>query len=87
VEAAACGAPCVATRESPLPEVLEGGGLFFDPSDPVGLGRSLTRIWGDEELRDALAQRATARAGALSWDVTARETRRALEATAGGASQ
>jgi len=87
VEAAACGAPCVATRESPLPEVLEGGGLFFDPSDPEGLGRSLTRIWGDEELRDALAQRATTRAGALSWDVTARETRRALEATAGGASQ
>src|SRR5207244_4289264 len=28
VEAAACGTPVIATRESPLPELLEGGGIF-----------------------------------------------------------
>jgi glycosyltransferase involved in cell wall biosynthesis len=87
VEAAACGAPCVATRESPLPEVLEGGGLFFDPGEPEALLRCLTRIWGDDVLRDTLAGQATARASVLSWEITARETRRALEATAGGATR
>jgi glycosyltransferase involved in cell wall biosynthesis len=84
VEAAACGAPCVATLESPLPEVLEGGGLFFDPTEAQGLSHALSRIWRDDAERDVLARTATERAGALSWEVTARETRRALEATAAG---
>jgi alpha-1,3-rhamnosyl/mannosyltransferase len=85
VEAAACGAPCVATRESPLPEVLEGGGIFFDPREEGALAAALTAILGDDERRDALAERARARAAALSWDVTARCTLEALERTAGDA--
>ena len=31
VEAAACGTPVIATLESPLPQLLEGGGLFVAP--------------------------------------------------------
>ena len=33
IEAAACGAPVIATTASPLPELLEGGGLFVPPRD------------------------------------------------------
>jgi glycosyltransferase involved in cell wall biosynthesis len=82
VEAAACGAPCVATRESPLPEVLEGGGCFFDPRDESDLARSLDFVWSQPEQRDLLASTALERASALDWAITARETRLALEATA-----
>ncbi len=83
VEAAACGTPCVATIESPLPEVLQGGGLFFDPMADGALEACLPILWRNPERRDALAQTALERANALSWKVTAEATRRALEATAG----
>ncbi len=82
VEAAACGAACVATRESPLPEVLEGGGRFFDPQDDSDLVRALEFLWSQPEARADLARTALARASALDWAITARTTREALEATA-----
>jgi len=83
VEAAACGTPCLATVESPLPDVLRGGGLFFDPMDSGALEGCLEALWNDPARRDALGRVALERANALSWEITARETRRALEATAG----
>ena len=82
VEAAACGAPCIATRESPLPEVLAGGGFFFDPHDARQLEAGLRRALEAPAEREAWAKAALTRASALSWDVTARATREALEATA-----
>jgi glycosyltransferase involved in cell wall biosynthesis len=82
VEAAACGAPCIATRESPLPEVLAGGGFFFDPHDAAQLAAGLSRALEDETERARWARAAQQRAAALSWDATARATRDALEATA-----
>jgi glycosyltransferase involved in cell wall biosynthesis len=82
VEAAACGTPCIATRESPLPEVLAGGGFFFDPHDARQLEEGLRRALSQPEERARWAHAARERAAALSWDVTARATHAALEATA-----
>jgi glycosyltransferase involved in cell wall biosynthesis len=87
VEAAACGAPAIATRNSPLPEVLEGGGLFVDPQDQGEIDDAVARIVRDEALRGALAAKALERARAMSWRVTAERTRSALEAIAGGAAE
>lgn len=84
VEAAACGAPAVGTRNSPLPEVLEGGGLFVDPERPEELVEALGRLVREPGLRDRLADGALRRAGRLSWQVTADCTRRALETVARG---
>ncbi|HMB70082.1 MAG TPA: glycosyltransferase family 1 protein [bacterium] len=82
VEAAACGTPCIATRNSPLPEVLEGGGLFVDPGKPEELNDAVKRIVTDGELRRRLAAGARDRAGRLSWRTTAEATRHALETIA-----
>jgi glycosyltransferase involved in cell wall biosynthesis len=82
VEAAACGTPCIATRESPLPEVLAGGGFFFDPRDAHQLEEGLRQALEKPEERARWARAARARAAALSWDITARATHAALEATA-----
>lgn len=84
VEAAACGAPCVATRNSPLPDLLEGGGLFVDPESPGELAAALERIAAEPERRAEMARTALERAGRLSWQVTAEATRRALETIAAG---
>lgn len=82
VEAAACGTPCVATVESPLPQVLQGGGLFFDPHEEGHLEGCLEELWQRPDWRDQLATTALARARALTWEATADATRVALEETA-----
>lgn len=82
VEAAACGAPVVATTESPLPELLAGGGLFVEPGDVGGLAGAMTRLLEDRSLRASLGAAARERAGRLSWDDGARAALAAIEEAA-----
>jgi glycosyltransferase involved in cell wall biosynthesis len=67
VEAAACGTPVVATLNSPLPELLEGGGLFVPPGDQGALDAALERLVEQTPLRDEMAKRALERARRLTW--------------------
>jgi glycosyltransferase involved in cell wall biosynthesis len=82
VEAAACGTPVVATTESPLPQLLEGGGFFVDPGDESALTTALASLATDRDERDRLGAVALERARALSWDKAAAATLRALEKAA-----
>lgn len=82
VEAAACGTPVVATRRSPLPRLLDGGGIFVEPGDTGALAGALRTLARDEETRSRMARRAERRAGELSWDRSARSTLAALREAA-----
>ena len=82
VEAAACGVPVIATRESPLPQLLDGGGIFIAPGDETALADAMRRLATDEPYRRALAQGALAGARALSWSASARAALGALEEAA-----
>lgn len=68
VEAAACGTPVVATTASPLPDLLEGGGIFVDPADEESLYEALLRLAGDDDARRRLGATARRKARRLSWD-------------------
>ena len=72
VEAAACGCPVVATTESPLPDLLAGGGIFFDPRG-AELEAALERILASEELRRRMGETAAAAAGRLTWQAAAHQ--------------
>jgi glycosyltransferase involved in cell wall biosynthesis len=74
VEAAACGTPVVATTASPLPQLLDGGGVFVAPGDQAALTAALFQLLDDEPARQAMGVRARARAGELSWARGARAT-------------
>ncbi len=78
VEAAACGCPVIATVESPLPEVLAGGGLFIEPGQPAPLERAMRTLLDDGASRLHMGRRAREAAGALSWDEGARRALGAL---------
>jgi len=67
VEAAACGTPVIATRESPLPELLKGGGVFIDPTDSGQLLGALRELATDDAKRAALGRVALERARSLDW--------------------
>lgn len=82
VEAAACGTPVVATTASPLPQLLEGGGLFVPPGDVHALAAALRRLLADEAARRAMGDRARRRAAALTWDRCAGDALAALREAA-----
>ncbi len=67
VEAAACGAPVIATTESPLPELLAGGGIFVRPGDEDAVARAMDQLLSDDAFRRQLGTRARERASALTW--------------------
>lgn len=71
VEAAAAGAPVIATIHSPLPKVLAGGGIFVDPDSDEGIAAAMRTMMCDDEKRGVFAARARAAATALSWDTSA----------------
>jgi glycosyltransferase involved in cell wall biosynthesis len=71
VEAAGCGAPVIATTESPLPQLLGGGGLFVPPGDLDRLLDALRVVATDEPLRRQMGQCARHRALQLTWEQTA----------------
>jgi len=63
LEAMAAGLPVVATRVSAVPEVVLDGetGLLVPPDDPAALGRALSRLAADPELRASLGAAGAAR--------------------------
>jgi glycosyltransferase involved in cell wall biosynthesis len=79
VEAAACACPPIATLESPLPQVLEGGGLFVPPGDEDALLSAMRRLHADPELRDRLGRVGHERAAALSWAAAGRAALKTLK--------
>jgi glycosyltransferase involved in cell wall biosynthesis len=82
VEAAACGTPVIATTASPLPQVLEGGGLFVKPSDDVALVGAMLALARDAELRQTLGRNALEAAGRLTWERAADAALEALHTAA-----
>jgi len=82
VEAAACGAAVIATTESPLPALLEGGGLFVRPRDEDALVRALEALWSDEEAREAMGAVALEQARRLSWSRCAEDALAAIREAA-----
>ena len=78
VEAAACGTPVIATTASPLPQLLEGGGIFVQPGVERPLADAITKLLEDEPLRRKLGAMALSRARALSWSGGARSALAAL---------
>lgn len=82
VEAAACGTPVIATLESPLPELLAGGGRFVSPGLVAPLAEAMQALRTDPAERAQSAAAALAGARALTWDRTARATLAAIEEAA-----
>jgi glycosyltransferase involved in cell wall biosynthesis len=80
VEAAACGAPVVATTASPLPELLGGGGYFVAPRDLPALANGM-RLLLDPRTREQCGRIALECASRLTWRASAQATLSAIHDT------
>jgi glycosyltransferase involved in cell wall biosynthesis len=68
VEAAACGCPVVATKSSPLPDLLGDGGIYFDPLNTYELEESLIRVLSSKTLRQKMSRAGLKAVEMLTWD-------------------
>jgi glycosyltransferase involved in cell wall biosynthesis len=74
LEGMASGLPIACSNRGPMPEVLEDGGVYFDPEDPVQIATAVERLVTDAKLRVATVRRAKERSEYFSWARCARET-------------
>ncbi|MBX9748015.1 MAG: glycosyltransferase [Roseococcus sp.] len=73
LEAMACGAPCIASNSSALPEVMSRADALFDPRDAQALTGLMQRLLEAPDLRADLAAYGRRRAREFSWDRVAAE--------------
>jgi glycosyltransferase involved in cell wall biosynthesis len=82
VEGAACGTPVIATTESPLPDLLPGGGVFVPPGQVPPLAEAMVFLSTDPDARRTMGAAAERGARRLSWPAGARAALSALREAA-----
>ena len=73
IEAAACGCPVIATKESPLPSLLGNAGVYIDPHNPMELLVALIDVLGSNRKRMEMRQAGLTAAERLTWENAARQ--------------
>ena len=74
VEAMACGAPCLVSKVSSIPEIADEAAFFVDPHDTDGIAKGMTELANNPELREGLSASGVKQAKKFSWSKCARET-------------
>jgi glycosyltransferase involved in cell wall biosynthesis len=74
LEAMAAGLPIACSDRGPMPEILEDGGMYFDPENDVSVACAIERLIKNPALRQYVAQRAKYLSEKYSWARCADET-------------
>ena len=74
LEAMAVGLPIACSNRGPMPEVLDDGGVYFNPEDSLSIANAVKILIEDSKLRSSLAVRSKVLAGKYSWERCAKET-------------
>jgi len=74
VEAMACGAPCLVSKVSSIPEIAGDAAYFVDPHDTDGIAKGMVELASNEDLREKLSAAGKEQAKKFSWSKCARET-------------
>jgi alpha-1,3-rhamnosyl/mannosyltransferase len=67
LEAAACGAPVLTSRNSPMEEILGETAILADPLDVDDIHDGLTRLLDDHDIRAHALRSASNWTGQFSW--------------------
>jgi glycosyltransferase involved in cell wall biosynthesis len=74
LESMAAGLPIACSNRGPMPEILEDGGVYFDPFNVESIAYSIEKIILDSDLRLKIAVRAKELANLYSWERCSKET-------------
>jgi glycosyltransferase involved in cell wall biosynthesis len=81
LEAMAAGLPIACSDRGPMPEILEDGGVYFDPESSASISTAIEKIISSRELRTSIAWRAKELSEKYSWARCANETWEFLRAS------
>lgn len=68
------GLPIACSDEGPMPEVLQNGGVYFNPKNPNSIAQSLETIIENNPLRLKISKRAKELSAQFSWSRCSYET-------------
>jgi glycosyltransferase involved in cell wall biosynthesis len=71
LEAMATGLPIACSARMAMPDLLQDGGVYFDPEDPAGVATALRTLLTEPDVRRAVAAAAHRRAAQYTWDRSA----------------
>ena len=74
LEAMANGLPIACSDRGPMPEVLDDGGVYFDPANVESIATAIKTILADSVLRERIRNRAIEISGQYSWGRCSSET-------------
>ncbi len=74
LEGMAAGMTIACSNKSSLPELIEDGGLFFDPTNPKSISNALEKLINDDNLRLELSLKARKISNKYSWKRCSEET-------------
>ncbi|MCX5844631.1 MAG: glycosyltransferase family 1 protein [Deltaproteobacteria bacterium] len=74
VEAMASGLPIACSDSGPMPEILEDGGVYFEPESSDSIADAVEQIINDPTLGARISQRAKDLSKQYSWSRCANET-------------
>jgi glycosyltransferase involved in cell wall biosynthesis len=74
IEGMASGLPIACSDRGPMPEVLEDGGIYFDPENSASIAEAIEKIITDRELRITIAKRAKQLSEQYLWESCADAT-------------
>ncbi len=80
LEAFAAGVPVLTSNSSSLPEVAGDAALLVDPRDAESIGKGLSQLFDDDDMRAMLRAAGLARVSGFTWESTARATADLLHA-------
>jgi glycosyltransferase involved in cell wall biosynthesis len=74
IESMAAGLPIASSDRGPMPEVLQDGGIYFNPENADSISRAVFRIINEPQLRIKLSERAKFLSENYSWSRCSDET-------------
>jgi glycosyltransferase involved in cell wall biosynthesis len=79
IEAMASGLPIASSNRGPMPEILGGAGIYFNPEIPMSISEAVLVLAKNDALRKKLARSGWLKAQEYSWEQCARNTFRFIE--------
>jgi glycosyltransferase involved in cell wall biosynthesis len=74
LEAMGCGRAVTCSNVTAMPEVADGAGILFDPHSVDSMGRAMSDVLLDSELRSRMERMGVQRAAQFSWEQAAQRT-------------
>ncbi len=74
LEVMSVGIPIACSNRGPMPEVLENGGVYFDPENPEEIAEAVRKLIMDPALRNSVSRRARELSYQYSWSRCGNET-------------